>query len=357
MCVAGPKFQPMHLDSQHPDMLLDSYDYHLPQELIAQRPVEPRDHSRLLIYNAKLDEMIHTKFVDLPKYLEANDALVVNNSKVFPCRLIGEKPSGGKAEIFVLDLNAVDGLYPCLCKASGKRKIGEEFIFAGLCAKLEKIEGQKFYFSFNQKNLHEFLDQQGLVPIPPYIRKGESDHQDKLDYQTIYAKDSGSVAAPTAGLHFTDRVFAELSAKGIQKAEVTLHVGMGTFAPVKVDNILEHQMHEEFYYIEDPELIAQNYGNLIAVGTTSLRTLESCANENGGFEYSGGPQSTDIFLYPGKPVHSIKGLITNFHLPKSTLLMLVSSIIGREKTLELYDIAVKEKYRFFSYGDAMLILR
>jgi S-adenosylmethionine:tRNA ribosyltransferase-isomerase len=345
------------------DLLLDSYDYELPTHLIADRPVQGRHHSKLLVYNHKNGSIIHTTFKDIDQFIPENSTLVLNQSKVFPCRLFGEKPSGGKAELFVLTLISENDHYEVMIRARGKKEVGDLFHFGELKAKVETIEKDgTFKVSFNKSKeaLLNFLERNANIPIPPYIRDGIADEKDKEDYQTVYAKEVGSVAAPTAGLHFTDEVFQKLERVGVKRAFVTLHVGAGTFKPVTSDKITDHNMHSEFYDIDDAnaELISQNKKNLIAVGTTSLRTLESCS-QSGEFQKPSGdkPWSTDIFIYPGKPVHSIQGMITNFHLPKSSLIMLVSAIIGREKTLELYKIAVENNYRFYSYGDAMLILR
>ncbi len=344
------------------DQLTESYFYDLDPKLIADRPVAGRHHSKLMIYNAQTGEITHTYFKHLAEFLNQKQMLVLNQSKVFPCRLLGEKTSGGKVEVFLLSLIHKDGKYPAMIRSNGKKRIGDEYKFGELSAKIEdrSAEGD-FYISFNknESELLSMLEQTAHIPIPPYIRDGIADAQDLEDYQTLYAKETGSVAAPTAGLHFTNEVFRDLELKGINKAFVTLHVGAGTFKPVTAENILEHKMHSEYFDIDQQDLAKINSGKeIIAVGTTSLRVLESCWHE-GKIELpkKDKPYSTDIFLYPGKPVHSIKGLLTNFHLPKSTLLMLVSAIVGREKTLELYEIAKHNDYRFFSYGDAMLILR
>lgn len=348
------------------DLLKSSYYYELPEDLIAQRPVEPRDESRLLIYDQAKDQVIHARFKDLPKYLPKNSSLVVNNSRVFPCRLKAKKTTGGKVELFFLSLKPlVSSHYPCLIKSSGKKKVGDQFILDGQAGEVRAeikglLEDGTFEVSVSQP-LEGLLETKGQVPIPPYIRQGESDEADLKDYQTIYASDkedeAGSVAAPTAGLHFTPQVFKNLKEKGITRNEVTLHVGLGTFRPVKTESILDHQMHEENFWVTPENWQAIKEASFrVAVGTTSLRVLESLWGERD--QYRGGElKSTSIFLHPGVSVHSIDALITNFHLPESTLLMLVSALIGREKTLELYRIAVEERYRFFSYGDAMLILR
>lgn len=338
------------------DLKLDSYNYELPEKLIADRQLRNRHDSKLFIYKKKSDQIVHDTFKNIGNYLSQDNLLVLNQSKVFPCRLVGRKPTGGKCEIFILDLNKTDGRYPALIKTSKKKKIGDEFLLdKGLICKIEAInEDQSFWVSFNTENIIPFLDEVGKIPIPPYIRNGESDDTDKENYQTIYAKHVGSVAAPTAGLHFTDNVFKSLDNKGIDRAFVTLHVGLGTFLPVKTENILEHKMHTERYYVDKENLDKiNNADGIIAVGTTSLRVLESSYGKNIGPETI---YETDIFLYPGVKVRSIKGLVTNFHLPGSTLLMLVSSLIGREKALSLYKEAIEHEYRFFSYGDSMLIL-
>lgn len=344
---------------QSEDLLTENYDYHLPEEQIAQRPVEKRDHSKLLVYKVKSNTVEHRKFHEIADILPADTLLTVNQSKVFPCRLLGKKPTGGKAEILFLSILAEDGLYPALIKTSGKKNVGDVLLFGELKVKIERVqEDGSFYVqtNFQGEELLDYLEERAKLPIPPYIREGMSDDQDKDDYQTVYAKHVGSVAAPTAGLHFTNQVFDSLKKKNIDIARVTLHVGAGTFKPVTSDNIKEHVMHSERFDIDKENLEKLNASkNIVAVGTTSLRVLESCYN-NGKFALPK-VKATDIFLHPGKEVKSIRGLITNFHLPKSTLIMLVASIIGREKTLELYKEAVDNDYRFFSYGDSMLILR
>lgn len=344
------------------DLLLSSYDFDLPDELIADRPVGDRHSSKLLVFNEETGEITHSSYREISKFLPRESTLVFNRSKVFPCRLIGKKASGGEAEVFILSLLHSNGLYPAMVRASGKRKVGDIFFFDKLEAKIEAINGNGTFnikFNFSHEELINFLESYGKIPIPPYIRDGESDEEDKKTYQTVYAKETGSVAAPTAGLHFSEELLADLKQQGHTLSTVTLHVGAGTFAPVKAENILDHKMHEEFYSIDEENLkLIQKAKFRIAVGTTSLRTLESSwANGNVQFDLATGLKGTNIFLHPGKPVHSIDALITNFHLPKSSLIMLVSSLIGREKVLELYDIAIKNKYRFFSYGDGMLILR
>ena len=334
--------------TQNKDLLLSSYHYELPLELIAQRPAK----SRLLVYRVKTDEIIHEEFTSLEKYLPKDALLVFNQSKVFPSRLIGQKKSGGKAELFLLSLEPKNNLYPALIKTRSKKKLEDQFNFPNdLIATIKEINSDgTFLVQFNQKNIPEYLNEYAKIPIPPYIRKGESDELDKKNYQTVYAKEEGSVAAPTAGLHFSEEQL-----KKIDHAFVTLHIGLGTFKPITTANILDHQMHTENYFINRENLQKiKKHKNIFAVGTTSLRVLESSFNQE---LIPDKVYQTDIFLHPGKEIHSIKGLITNFHLPESSLLMLVSSLLGREKTLEIYKVAVKERYRFFSYGDAMLIIR
>jgi S-adenosylmethionine:tRNA ribosyltransferase-isomerase len=345
------------------DLLTESYNYQLDQSFIADRPAaKGRHHSKLLVYHAKTGEVTHSHFCDLPSFLSSDHQLVMNESKVFPCRLYGEKPSGGKVEFFLLSLITQDGLYPGLIRSNGKKRIGDKYQFGELEIEIiKRDESGEFLVAPNMDHstLMSFLSDHANIPIPPYIRDGISDEKDLEDYQTVYATKSGSVAAPTAGLHFTPEVFNALEQAGVETARVTLHVGAGTFKPVTADEILEHKMHHEYYEIEADQLVKINKDKKrVAVGTTSLRVLESCYKDGRIIpEQVTGLSSTDIFLYPGKEVHSIAGLLTNFHLPKSTLLMLVSTLIGREKTLELYEIAKIHDYRFFSYGDAMLILR
>jgi S-adenosylmethionine:tRNA ribosyltransferase-isomerase len=344
------------------DLLLSSYDYDLPPELIAARPVADRHSSRLLVFDEKSGEIIHSTFKEISSFIPKNSTLVFNRSKVFPARLIGNKTSGGEAEVFILSLVPKNYLYPAMIRASGKRKVGDEFHFGKLILTTEEICGDGTFLVRPSLGHDEFLtvlETQGKIPIPPYIRNGVSDDQDRTQYQTVYAKEVGSVAAPTAGLHFSNELLEDLKAAGHTLSAVTLHVGAGTFAPIKSENILEHRMHEELYSIDEENLKLINEARFrIAVGTTTLRTLESAWKKNQvEFETSRNFEATSIFLHPGIPVRSIEALVTNFHLPKSSLLMLVSALIGREKTLEIYRIAVEKKYRFFSYGDGMLILR
>lgn len=343
------------------DFSLQSYDFPLPPELIADRPVSDRHSSKLLVYNHKTGEITHSCFREINQFLPPEATLVFNRSRVFPCRLLGRKLTGGEVELFLLSLISSEEHYPAMLRASGKRKEGDFFEFGKLTAVITRVLGDGTFlvkFNFNHDELLSFLEEEGRIPIPPYIRGGQSDAQDKLQYQTVYAKETGSVAAPTAGLHFSQELLEELKAHGHPLATVTLHVGAGTFAPVKAENILEHKMHAELFTIDAENLkTIQAATYRVAVGTTTLRTLESSWRD-GNVRFEGnGFQSTDIFLHPGKQVHSIDALVTNFHLPQSSLLMLVSALVGREKILEIYRIAIENKYRFFSYGDGMLILR
>lgn len=343
------------------DFALKSYDYELPAELIAERPAPGRLNSRLMVIDGETVQ--HASFKDLLAFLPKNATVVMNQSRVFPCRLVGAKPTGGEVEAFVLSLAPRAGLYQVLLRASGKRKLEEVFHFGALSLKLEELGEEGTFWvkpNLNHEAFLNLLEREAGIPIPPYIRHGKSDEQDKSDYQTVYAKESGSVAAPTAGLHFTPELLEELKKHGHEIAFVTLHVGLGTFKPVKTEDIRDHSMHAERFYVETSEAqkIQKSFGNIVAVGTTTLRVLESSWTPDGfKFPTQDAPGETRIFLHPGVEVKSIQGLITNFHLPQSSLLMLVSSLLGREKTLELYKLAVREKYRFFSYGDAMLIRR
>ncbi|EQC44182.1 tRNA preQ1(34) S-adenosylmethionine ribosyltransferase-isomerase QueA [Bacteriovorax sp. Seq25_V] len=346
----------MHKDQK--DYQLDSYDYDLPEHLIASRPVEGRHHSKLLVYNVSKNEVSHHQFHEIVDLLPEDSTLVLNQSKVFPCRLMGNKVTGGQVEVFFLTIRPSDkGCLHCLIKARGKKKLGDRFLFDdGLEITIAEIINGTFHVTVNVDDIENYLNTHATIPIPPYIRDGVADERDKEDYQTVYAKEVGSVAAPTAGLHFTDEIFDKLAKRGIERSFVTLHVGMGTFAPVKTNDIREHEMHSESYHIDSANFEKIKSANKrFAVGTTSLRVLESVWQRD-DFE-TNKTYETNIFLHPGKNVQSIDGMITNFHLPKSTLLMLISSLMGREKALELYRIAVEKEYRFFSYGDAMLIIR
>lgn len=341
-------------------MQTKDFYFDLPKELIAQDPLEDRSSSRLLVLDQKTGALEHKAFRDILQYLKAGDCLVLNNTKVIPARLIGEREqAGAKIELLLLKRKEND-IWETLVKPGKKAKIGTKIQFGGGILVAEVIdvleEGNRLIqFQYNGI-FEEILDQLGEMPLPPYIT-----HQlkDKNRYQTVYAKHEGSAAAPTAGLHFTQGLLEEIEKKGVVIANVTLHVGLGTFRPVKVDNILEHHMHSEFYQIEKSEAdkinSAKQAGNrVICVGTTSCRTIESAADDSGMIQ--AGSKTTEIFIYPGYKFRVLDGLITNFHLPESTLLMLVSALAGKENILKAYEEAVKERYRFFSFGDAMLII-
>lgn len=342
-------------------MLKKDFWFDLPQELIAQEPADPRDAARLLYLKRGSDEMEHHVFRDLVDLLNAGDLLVVNNSKVLPARLVGEKQNtGGVCEILLLRQVRED-TWECLAKPGKRLKPGMKVSFGDgtLTATIleTREDGNKLVgFEYDTQTLYEKLDEFGKMPLPPYITK---QLEDQSQYQTVYAKELGSAAAPTAGLHFTPGLMRRLEQKGVGIAEVTLHVGLGTFRPVKEDDIADHQMHSEWYSVseETAQRINQTKAaghRVICVGTTSCRTLESVAAKYGTIKACSG--DTDIFLYPGCPIRCMDGLITNFHLPESTLIMLVSAFYGYERTMAAYKEAVAQRYRFFSFGDAMLIL-
>lgn len=340
-------------------MKKEDFYFDLPEELIAQDPLEDRSSSRLLVLNKETGETQHHVFKEIVEYLNPGDCLVINDTKVIPARLIGEKEgTGAKVEVLLLKRKEND-IWETLVKPGRKMKPGARLVFGNglLKAEVKDVveEGNRLVQFFYEGIFEEILDQLGQMPLPPYIT-----HQleDKNRYQTVYAKNSGSAAAPTAGLHFTPQLLEEIKAKGVDIAHVTLHVGLGTFRPVKVENILEHHMHSEFYQIEQSEADkinrAKDTGHrVICVGTTSCRTVESAADENGRLTECSG--WTEIFIYPGYKFKTLDCLITNFHLPESTLIMLVSALAGREHVLGAYEEAIKERYRFFSFGDAMFI--
>lgn len=340
-------------------MNLHDFYYELPRELIAQDPLPDRSGSRLLLLDRKTGETEHHIFRDIVDYLNPGDCLAVNNTKVIPARLIGSRAeTGAKIEVLLLK-RGEDDVWETLVKPGKKAKPGTKILFGGglLTGEvLEVIEDGNRKIRFQYEGIFgEILDQLGQMPLPPYIT-----HQlkDKNRYQTVYAKHDGSAAAPTAGLHFTPELLRKIEEKGVLIAHVTLHVGLGTFRPVKVENILEHHMHSEFYMVEEEQARLINEtkkqgGRVIAVGTTSCRTLESAAGEDGILKAGSG--WTDIFIYPGYEFRLTDGLITNFHLPESTLMMLVSALAGRDRIMNAYAEAVKERYRFFSFGDAMFI--
>ncbi len=340
-------------------MKKEDFYFHLPEELIAQTPILDRSSSRLLALNKITGEIKHNQFKNITDYLNKGDCLVINDTKVIPARLMGIRKSTG-AIIEVLLLRRVDNQsWEVLVKPGKKAKIGEKIKFGDGILEgeiLDIIEDGKRIIKFQFEGIfEEILDICGEMPLPPYITEKLDD---KTRYQTVYAKNEGSVAAPTAGLHFTDNILKLAEQKGVNIARVTLHVGLGTFRPVKTSNILEHQMHSEYYSItkDQAEIInncKKNGGRIIAVGTTSSRTLESCADNNGFIVEGSG--WTNIFIYPGYDFKIVDCLITNFHLPESTLIMLVSALAGKENIMNAYSEAIKEKYRFFSFGDAMII--
>lgn len=339
-------------------MKTTDFDYNLPQERIAQTPVEPRHASRLLVYNRKTGEVKHRKFIDILDYLHPGDLLVVNDTRVIPARIFGRKqPSGGKVEILLLKKTA-DTNWEVLVGGKGMKTGREVIITDGLTGKvIEELEGSHRIIAFSQP-IEPFLQQVGNIPLPPYIHTPLADPE---RYQTVYAREPGSAAAPTAGLHFTPELIGLLKGKGVRFTTINLHVGLDTFAPVTEDDPMEHQIHTEWCEVSPAaaDLInetARQGGRIIAVGTTSVRTLESAARAAGLTQRVGafsGP--TSLYILPGYHFKVVDALITNFHLPKSTLIMLVSAFTGREKILELYNLAVHEQYRFYSFGDAMYI--
>ncbi|MFA5644294.1 MAG: tRNA preQ1(34) S-adenosylmethionine ribosyltransferase-isomerase QueA [Patescibacteria group bacterium] len=376
-------------------MKLSDFNYNLPSDLIAQEPVSPRDHSRLLIYNRRTQKINHQKFYDIVDYLNPGDVLFVNNSKVFSARLKAHKKTGGEVEIFLLkNISQEKNIWQCLI--GGRVKDGAELVLPdNLIATIIKNDEQIFgddkndnndnngvrqvIFNKNYQDFLKIIEKIGWTPLPPYIKREERNQNDIKNYQTVYAQDDkiGSSAVPTAGLHFTDELLKKIKSKGIEILEGTLHVGLGTFSPIKTENILDHQMHSEEAEVSQEVLLkiieAKKEGRrIIAVGTTSVRILESLAQGSAGSSFYWSDKkrdagatgilvdpitfSTNIFIYPGFKFQMVDGLITNFHLPQSSLIVLISALIGREKTLEIYQEAINEKYRFFSYGDAMFII-
>ena len=340
-------------------MKVTEFDYELPEELIAQTPIEKRDESRLMVLNRKEHTIEHKTFKDIIDYLEPGDCLVRNNTKVIPARIYGKKETGANIEFLLL--NNIEGdIWETIVRPGNKLHIGTKVIFGDGLLKAEILDTmpggtRKVLFTY-EGIFNEILDKIGLMPLPPYIHE---ELKEKDRYQTVYAKYEGSAAAPTAGLHFTDKLLKEIEQKGIKIANVTLHVGIGTFRPVKVENIEEHNMHSEHFYIkqEDADKINETKKNgkrVIAIGTTSCRVLETISSEKNGMvkEAEG---DTQIFIYPGYKFKCIDGLITNFHLPESTLLMLVSAFAGKEYVMKAYKEAVEKEYKFFSFGDAMYI--
>ena len=340
-------------------MKTSDFDYYLPEELIAQTPIEPRDSSKMLVYNRATKEIEHKHFFDLADYLKEGDLLVRNNTKVLPARLFGYTEHGGKVEILLLkriDLTT----WEVLVKPGKKARIGSTFTLsenlkAEVTGNVNETGGRIVRFYYDGV-FEDIISKLGEMPLPPYIKEKLKDGS---RYQTVYAKIDGSAAAPTAGLHFTERLIKELENKGVEFADVLLHVGLGTFRPVKAEEITEHHMHSEYYSIDEKNAEKINKAKaegrrVIAVGTTTVRTLESVADQNGFVKPTSG--NTEIFIYPPYKFKCVDALITNFHLPKSTLLMLVSAFCSKEEVLRVYSEAVKEKYRFFSFGDACLFL-
>ena len=334
------------------------FDFYLPEELIAQTPLEKRDTSRLLHLDKQTGEIEHKHFYDIKQYLHAGDCLVLNDSRVLPARLIGSRPTGGAVELVLLK-DIGDNRWECLSRPGRKTKPGQELIFGNseLTAVVQEVTlGGNRIVKFSYEGIFlEILERLGKMPLPPYIKE---ELQDSERYQTVYSKELGSAAAPTAGLHFTKELLAEIEDMGVKICYVTLHVGLGTFRPVKADKIEDHEMHSEFCIVpeetaETVNAVKRAGGRVIAVGTTSCRTLESFTTQDGILQATSG--WTNIFIYPGYKFKCIDALITNFHLPESTLIMLVSALAGREHILNAYNTAVKERYRFFSFGDAMMI--
>ena len=333
--------------------------YHLPEELIAQTPLEQRDSSRLLRLNKETGEVSHHHFFEVIDFLRPGDCLVMNDSRVLPARLLGHRPTGGAVEVLLLrDLG--EKKWECLCKPGRKMQVGNEVIFGNgeLTATVTEVceDGNRIVEFHYEGIFLEVLERLGKMPLPPYIKE---ELQDQERYQTVYSREVGSAAAPTAGLHFTRELLEKIREKGIKTAFVTLHVGLGTFRPVKAEEITDHHMHAELCQIsrETAEVLNETKrsgGRVICVGTTSCRTLESLVNADGTFEAKS--KWTEIFIYPGYTFKAMDGLITNFHLPESTLVMLVSAFAGRENVLAAYEEAVRQRYRFFSFGDAMCIL-
>ena len=338
-------------------MKTSDFYYDLPQELIAQTPMEPRDMSRLMVIDKNTGEVEHKIFKDLIDYLRPGDCLILNDTRVIPARIYGVKKETGAVVEFLLLKQSENNVWECLCKPGKRAKIGTEFVFGDGIVECEVIDvtedgNRKVQFKCDSKEIYTILDKIGKMPLPPYITE---ELQNGELYQTVYSKELGSAAAPTAGLHFTEEMLKQIEDKGIKIGYVTLHVGLGTFRPVKVDDVKNHKMHSEHYHItkETADLIndtKKNGGRVIAVGTTSTRTLESVATKNGCICED--EDDTSIFIYPGYEFKCIDGLVTNFHLPESTLIMLISAFAGYDNVMNAYKIAVQEKYRFFSFGDA-----
>ena len=340
-------------------MKTSDFYYDLPEELIAQTPLERRDASRLMVLDRRTGEVTHRHFYDIVEYLQPGDCLVMNDSRVLPARLMGHRPTGGVVEVLLLrDLG--NKCWECLCKPGRKMQPGNQVIFGDgeLTATVREVreDGNRVVEFHYEGFFLEILERLGKMPLPPYIK---AELKDQERYQTVYSREVGSAAAPTAGLHFTQELLDKIRAKGVSTAFVTLHVGLGTFRPVKAEEITDHHMHSELCMMnqETADLLNATRargGRIICVGTTSCRTLESLVNSDGSF--CAGSKWTEIFIYPGYTFKAMDGLITNFHLPESTLVMLVSAFAGREHILAAYKQAVEQRYRFFSFGDAMCIL-
>mgnify|MGYP001090273193 FL=1 len=341
-------------------MKTSDFYYDLPENLIAQTPVEPRDSSRLMVLHKTSGKIEHKIFKDLTDYLEPGDCLVINDTRVIPARIYGVKEETGAVVEFLLLSQKENDVWECLCKPGKRAKTGTRFSFGegkllGEVVAIDRDEGNRFVKFSCDGNIYAVLDEIGSMPLPPYIKEKL---EDKERYQTVYSKELGSAAAPTAGLHFTPDMLEEIRKKGVNIAEITLHVGLGTFRPVKVEDVTKHKMHTEHYIVpqEAADMInrtKKNKGRVIAVGTTSCRTIESVAAKNGCI--CADEDDTSIFIYPGFEFKCMDALITNFHLPESTLIMLVSAFAGYDNIMNAYNTAVKEKYRFFSFGDAMFI--
>ena len=341
-------------------MKTSDFNYQLPEELIAQTPLERRDGSRLMTLDRNTGAWEHHHFYELPDFLNPGDCLILNDSRVLPARLLGQRlPGGGACEVLLL-IDRGEKTWECLVRPGRHMREGAKLSFGNgeLTAEVTKVlpDGNRLVRFDYEGIFLEVLEHLGKMPLPPYIKE---ELQDQERYQTVYSKVNGSAAAPTAGLHFTPELLEQVRAMGVEIAEVTLHVGLGTFRPVKVDNVLDHHMHSEFYVVEEEEAkkvndAKKNGGRVICVGTTSCRTVESATGEDGILKAGSG--WTDIFIYPGYRFKILDGLITNFHLPESTLVMLVSALAGRDHVLHAYEEAIKERYRFFSFGDATLII-
>ena len=347
---------------------IEDYHYHLPEQLIAQQPSQERDHSRLLVMDRHTGDLSHQIFHELEAFLDPSDVLVINNTQVIPGRIVGKKESGGRIEALVLNYasrmrsSAPENQFECMLKSSKRTRIGARLTFPeGVTARVMEREDNIYRLSFSCKgDFRSVLNRIGQTPLPPYIKRDgtQPTQDDSTTYQTIYASQEGAIAAPTAGFHFTEALMQRLKDKGVTLAPITLHVGYGTFLPVRVTDIREHSMHSEWFSIpeetaETVSLAKKEGRRVVAVGTTSVRTLEFAMHENGNMRPMTGP--CNLFIYPGYQFRVVDAMITNFHLPKSTLLMLVSAFAGRNNILSAYQTAIQENYRFYSYGDAMLI--